>query len=114
VIEKESGAWIGRIGPLMPEGWPGTEIGWTLVRSTWGRGYAVEAATATMDWAFDTLGWSDVIHSIEPANTASIAVAERLGSRRLREGQLPPPFSETRVDLYGQTREEWRARRQKK
>ena len=32
VIEKESGRWIGRVGPWQPEGWPGTEIGWAIVR----------------------------------------------------------------------------------
>ena len=31
VIEKDSGRWIGRIGPWQPEGWPGTEVGWSLV-----------------------------------------------------------------------------------
>src|SRR5947209_5315377 len=40
VIEKSSGRWIGRIGPWSPEGWPGTEVGWGLVRPAWGRGYA--------------------------------------------------------------------------
>src|SRR5215210_75859 len=63
VIEKTSGRWIGRLGPWMPEGWPGTEIGWALVRDTWGKGYATEGATAAADWAFDYLGWTDMIHS---------------------------------------------------
>ena len=45
-----------------------------------GKGYAREAATAAIDWAFDTLGWTEVIHSIQLPNTASIALAERLGS----------------------------------
>ena len=32
VIEKETGRWVGRVGPWRPEGWPGTEIGWAIVR----------------------------------------------------------------------------------
>ena len=36
VTLRESGRWIGRIGPWRPEGWPGTEIGWGLARDTWG------------------------------------------------------------------------------
>ncbi len=32
VIEKHSGAWVGRIGPWAPEAWPGTEVGWGLLR----------------------------------------------------------------------------------
>jgi RimJ/RimL family protein N-acetyltransferase len=110
VIEKETGRWVGRLGPWMPEGWPGPEIGWAVVRDRWGRGYAVEGATATTNWAFDTLGWTRVIHSIAPQNRASQRVAEKLGSRLLGPGQLPAPFQNDSVDLWGQTREEWRAR----
>jgi len=61
VIDKASGEWLGRIGPWFPEDWPGTEVGWGLKRSAWGRGYAVEAATAAMDFAFDRLGWDEAI-----------------------------------------------------
>ena len=54
-----------------------------------------------MCWAFEQLGWSEVIHRIDTANLASIAVAERLGSRLLRaEG--------ADVQIYGQTRQQWR------
>ncbi len=111
VIEKAGGARVGRVGPLNPLGWPGTEVGWTLARDFWGKGYAVEAATAAIDWVFDTLDWTEVIHCIETENTASVAVATRLGSTKLRRQALPPPFAETVCDIYGQSREEWRARR---
>jgi RimJ/RimL family protein N-acetyltransferase len=111
VIEKSSGLWIGRVGPWQPYGWPGSEIGWGLRRDAWGKGYAVEAAAATMDYAFDVLGWDDVIHSIDPENAASINVARRLGSTNRGPGQLPPPYEAARVDLWGQTRAEWMARR---
>ena len=110
VIEKESGRWIGRLGPWQPEGWPGTEIGWAIVRDRWGRGYAFEGAIAATNWAFDTLGWSNIIHSIAPANLASQRVAQKLGSRHLGPGQMPPPYENDPIDLWGQTREEWRTR----
>src|SRR3954469_199019 len=109
VIEKESGRWIGRLGPWRPEGWPGTEIGWAIVRDRWGRGYAAEGATAATNWAFDTLGWSEVIHSIAPENVGSQRVAQKLGSRVLGPGKLPPPYENDTVDLWGQTRDEWRS-----
>src|SRR5262245_45624340 len=32
VIEKGTGRWVGRLGPWMPEGWPGTEVGWGIIR----------------------------------------------------------------------------------
>jgi RimJ/RimL family protein N-acetyltransferase len=110
VIEKQSGRWIGRLGPWQPEGWPGTEIGWAIVRDRWGRGYAGEGAIAAINWAFDTLGWSNIIHSIAPENLASQRVAQKLGSRNLGPGRMPPPFEHDRVDLWGQTRDEWLAR----
>jgi RimJ/RimL family protein N-acetyltransferase len=110
VIEKSSGRWVGRVGPWQPEGWPGTEVGWSIVRDCWGRGYATEAAAASIDWAFDTLGWDDVIHVIDPRNAASQAVARKLGSRNRGPGRLPPPFETAPVDIWGQTRAEWRAR----
>jgi RimJ/RimL family protein N-acetyltransferase len=110
VIERESGEGVGRLGPWMPEEWPGPEVGYAIARAHWGRGYATEGAAAAIDWAFDALGWAEVIHCIDPLNAASIAVAERLGSRRRGPVRLPPPLEVT-VDAWGQTREEWRARR---
>jgi RimJ/RimL family protein N-acetyltransferase len=107
VIEKSSGRWIGRLGPWQPEGWPGTEIGWGLVRDAWGRGYATEGAAAAMKWAFLKLGWTDVIHSIAPDNSASQAVARKIGSRNRGPGRLPPPFEEAQVEIWGQTHAEW-------
>ena len=108
VIEKSTGRWVGRVGPWQPEEWPGPEVGWAIVRESWGKGYAVEAASASMDWAFTELGWEQVIHSIAPANVASQRVAEKLGSRNLGPGRLPAPYTNVVVDLWGQTREEWR------
>ena len=109
-IEKSSGDWLGRIGPWMPEGWPGTEVGWGLVREAWGRGYAVEAATAAIDWSFRELGWSEVIHTISADNEGSKAVARRLDSRYLRMGRLPAPI-ELEVEIWGQSREQWQSKR---
>lgn len=111
VIEKSSGRWIGRLGPWMPEGWPGTEVGWGLIREARGRGYATEGSTAAIDWAFDNLGWTEVIHCIAPDNAPSQAVAVRLGSRKMRTTNLPAPFESYVVDVWGQSREEWRSRR---
>ena len=62
-----------------------------------------------MDWAVEALGWDEVIHCIEPANTPSQAVARRLGSRVLRQATLPVVGFE--VDCWGQSAAEWRARR---
>ena len=111
VIEKSTGDWVGRLGPWQPEGWPGTEVGWGLKRSAWGKGYATEGAAAAIDWAFDALGWDEVIHSIDPANTASQNVAKRLGARNRGPGRFPAPLDTKHIDIWGQTRDEWLARR---
>ena len=111
VIERDSGRWLGRIGPWCPHGWPGTEVGWSLVRSAWGRGFALEAAGAAMDYAFDVLQWDEVIHTIDPANVASQRVAERLGSVRRGPSHLPPPHHEAEVELWAQSRADWQRRR---
>lgn len=111
VIEKASGRWIGRLDPWMPEGWPGTEVGWSLVRDVWGKGYATEGSTAAIDWAFANLGWSEVIHTIAPDNLASQAVARKLGSSVRGPTHMPPPFEDVVINVWGQTREQWFARR---
>jgi RimJ/RimL family protein N-acetyltransferase len=111
ILDKATGRWIGRAGPWVPEGWPGTEVGWGIAVDHQRKGYAKEAATAAIDWAFDQLGWSQVIHCIEPANNASIAVAKSLGSSLLQAGLAAPAPIVTTWDIYGQSREQWRARR---
>jgi RimJ/RimL family protein N-acetyltransferase len=111
VVEKDTGRWIGRLGPWRPEAWPGPEVGWGLVRDAWGKGYATEGAAAAIDWAFDHLGWTDVIHCIDPLNAPSQAVARRLGSSRLGEGTLPAPFDTITIDLWGQSATNWRRRK---
>jgi len=79
VEEKESGKFVGRIGFLNPEGWPGFEVGWTLAREFWGKGYATEGARRALDYAFHDLDKDHVISLIHPENKNSIKVAERLG-----------------------------------
>ena len=111
VIEKASGRWVGRVGPWYPEGWPGTEVGWGIVRDRCGLGYATEAATATIDWVFAELGWTEVIHTIVPENVASQVVARKLGSRLRGPGQLPVPYEHIATEIWGQTRDEWFAQR---
>jgi RimJ/RimL family protein N-acetyltransferase len=110
VRERETGSFVGRVGCHQPEGWPGTEVGWGLTHAAQGKGYATEAASACIDFAVDTLGWTEVVHCIEDANAPSQAVAQRLGARILRTADLPAPSHKT-VDVWGQTADEWRAKR---
>jgi len=116
VIRRDTNEWIGRLGPWRPGGkegnWPGDEVGWGVKASAAGQGFAHEGAIAAIDWAFDNLGWDHVIHCIDKRNLPSIKLAERLGSRCEKEDvRLAPPFENSVVDLYGQSKAAWKARR---
>ena len=58
------------------------ELGWALVRSAWGAGYATEAAAAVKDW-FAVRGTTrPLVSLIAPDNPRSRRVAAKLGARR--------------------------------
>ena len=84
---REDGRTVGRAGLWNPEGWFGVEVGWRLDRDAWGHGYATEAAVASLDWAWANLDVDRIIAVIDPANTASVRVAERLGMHTLRDDE---------------------------
>ena len=66
VEEKASGTFVGRVGPFYPPVWPGFEVGWGMATEFRGKGYAVEAARAAIDWSFATF-------ELDRSSTASIA-----------------------------------------
>jgi RimJ/RimL family protein N-acetyltransferase len=88
VEEKQTGRFVGRVGPWMPPGWPGFEVGWGIARDFRGKGYAVEAARAAIDWSFATFEINRIVHCIDRENTASQAVARRLGAEKDGETDL--------------------------
>ena len=61
------------------DGKPEIEIGYRLARAFWGRGLATEAVRAARDYAFEILGLPRLIAIIDPQNTASIRVAQKVG-----------------------------------
>jgi RimJ/RimL family protein N-acetyltransferase len=97
VEEKATGEFVGRIGFLNPEGWPGFEIGWILGREFWGKGYATEGARRALSYAFNELDKAHVISLIHPDNKGSIRVAERLGEKPEGKTELLG----TEVLIYG-------------
>ena len=88
VEEKATGALVGRIGFYYPATWPAFEIGWTLAREHWGKGYATEGARRALDYAWNELDKDHVISLIHPDNKGSINVAERLGEKREGKTEL--------------------------
>ena len=100
VTERATGNLVGRVGPWHPEGWPGLEVGWSLRSSYWGRGYATEAAKACIRYSFDVLRKPHLISLIDPDNTRSIRVAERIGEQL--EGKVTLPNAPNHTVLqYG-------------
>lgn len=80
VIERAGGALIGDAGlhPLGGIG-PDVELGYTLARSAWGKGYATEVGRALVGYAFEVLRVPRVVAQVEPGNTASRHVLAKLG-----------------------------------
>lgn len=77
VILRDSGELLGDAG-LYRRG-DRVELGYTLGRDHWGRGYGTEAARACVDAAFEKLGIGQLEALVRPENVASVAVLEKLG-----------------------------------
>ena len=93
---------------------PCVEIGWRLARSSWGFGYATEAARAVLDFAFTTARLDEVVSFTVPANTRSLAVMQRIGLTHdpaddFDHPLLPSDDPLKRHVLYRLTREQWLA-----
>lgn len=58
------------------------EIGYTLARHAHGHGYAREAVSAVLDYAFETLAMHRIAATVDVENQPSIHLLERLGFRR--------------------------------
>ncbi|WP_444926427.1 GNAT family N-acetyltransferase [Microbulbifer sp. TRSA002] len=91
---------------------PAVEIGWRLAFPHWGKGYASEAAQASLDVAFNTLNLSEVVSFTALQNLRSQRVMERLGMRRdslVFEHPLVPSESHLqRHCLYRLSADDWK------
>jgi RimJ/RimL family protein N-acetyltransferase len=105
-FERSGGQWVGRVGPWMPEGWPGLECGWGVAPAHWGKGYAGEAAIAAIRWVFDLKpDLPRIISLIDPLNEKSQAVARKVGETRTAERFR---FDEnTTLDVWAADRKAW-------
>lgn len=90
-----AGTLIGFVGlrsidPAMPFA-PAVELGWLLGKEHWGQGYATEAATAAIHFAFEELGLVELIAYTAKCNLRSQRVMERLGMHRDPAEDFPHP-----------------------
>jgi [ribosomal protein S5]-alanine N-acetyltransferase len=86
-VFKENNRLIGRCGLLYQEveGENELEIAYLIEHEYWGIGLATEASRAVLKLAFDEYKFKRVVAFINPQNTASVRVAEKIGMKYERE-----------------------------
>lgn len=94
---KETGQMIGTCGLVKRDSVPDVEVGYALLPQFRGRGLAIEAAKAVVDYARDVLKLERVAAIVTPANRDSIKVLERIGLAFVRPMTLP---NKDEVHLY--------------
>lgn len=77
----KDGAPIGICGLVKRDALEDVDIGYAFLPQYWSQGYAIEAASAVMDYARTRLGLARVVGIVAPDNAASIRVLEKLGLR---------------------------------
>ncbi|MFW2544220.1 GNAT family N-acetyltransferase [Primorskyibacter sp. 2E107] len=87
-VDTKGGDFVGQVAITRPPHFPETEIGWLFFESAEGKGYASEAATAALHWAW-AQGFETLVSYIHPKNARSIALAERLGAVMDSAAALP-------------------------
>lgn len=115
VVCEAGGTAIGDLAVNLTWDSRSAEVGYSLDREQWGKGYAAEALAALVDYLFDTVGVTRVFGMLDPANVASAMVLERTGF--LYEGRTRSSYwkaGEVSDDLiYGMLRDDrdtWRDR----
>lgn len=108
-IDRESGELIGAgcIQHLARDPANPLEIGWRLLPSKWGQGYASEAARAMAAFAFETLGTQQLLAVCDPDNAASAKVMQRLGMHYRGVER----WYDIETSVYVMEREQWHADR---
>lgn len=83
VESKQTGGLIGFTGlswpVFLPEVLPSVEIGWRFSKSSWGKGYATEAASAALAFGVNELGITDIVSIYQVGNGASARIMQKLG-----------------------------------
>lgn len=79
---------VGTCGLFRREGFDDPDIGWSILPEHCGKGYAYEAASAVLAYAFAEIGLTRVVAFISAQNRPSIGLARKLGLRYEREARL--------------------------
>lgn len=79
---KSSNEFIGWCGLKYRPGWDNEiDLGYRFKQIHWGKGYATEAAYASLQFGFEKLGLTHIVGRALPANTGSLRVLEKLGMK---------------------------------
>ena len=81
VTSRETGESLGLCGLVRRDGLDFPDVGYAFLESAWSKGYAREAAIATVAYARDSLGMRTLAAITKPDNQASIHVLEKVGFR---------------------------------
>jgi ribosomal-protein-alanine N-acetyltransferase len=84
---RATGEILGDCGLKTLEAGPEIEVGYRFGKAHWGQGYATEGAAASVEYGFNTLQLPRIVAVVEPANTASCKVIEKIGLKL--QGQAP-------------------------
>jgi RimJ/RimL family protein N-acetyltransferase len=106
VALKETGTPVGFCGLIQREGLDSPDVGYAFLARHWSRGYAVEAASATVAYGFSELGLDRIVAITAPDNRRSIQVLERIGLRFEKMIELPQHGGASRlfsVDAKGRS-----------
>jgi len=88
-VELRDGTPIGTCGLLRRDGLDDADIGFAFLPDFRGRGYALEAARAVMEYAREAIGLKRVVAIAQPDNTPSVRLLEKIGLRQERTVNLP-------------------------
>lgn len=80
MVRKDTGALIGRCGLHRMENGE-VEVAWMLARDAWGNGFATEAGSAAIDFGKKVLHLGEICALVDPLDSASVAVVNRLNMR---------------------------------
>lgn len=61
------------------------DLGYRFMKTAWGKGYATEAAMASIKYGFETLGLKRIVGRAMPGNVASLKVLEKCGMKFIGE-----------------------------
>ena len=110
IEEKETGRVVGTIGYMWYQRDNNAcEVGYSLARRRWNRGYMTEALAEVLRFSFEELGVHRVEAQLEVENAASGAVMRKCGMRKegTLRGRLYNKGRYVDVDLYAMLREDY-------